>query len=657
MPSQPRLRAFLLHSCAVTLLAGCGSDAPAGPSESGEVTVFTILDREPASPGQTITVTVRAQPLGSARVRWIAIAIIGLVEKRDSVAFLTDGPQQLTTSFRVPVVGSGSVIITGSASAGSGVVTSQKVLEVVDVEPPVIVSFDATPRPSAAPGDVIRFAFTARDTVGVKRVLLTFDNSFAGSDSVVFGTPKVVATDTINVPVPSSAALGFPVMATLTAFDAAGLSAEKKFNVQIVDNRPPASQLELGGLRSDNTIGTGQPLDLIVTSTDNHSLKYIGFDGGGLRDSVLATGATGSHTFRITVPTSWLQTRPVVTSWARDVSGNASSVNGAKEIRAFDWANPPMQTTALSNDFSPIQVLWDAKRSVVYLLNTNAQIEVVHVPSGARGAPITLPVSPHSFALTNSGDSLVVTLPGARALGVIDLRAAVRSTVIVPLQIATEDSELLGPFTRSPEAVQVSGSHVFVALVHGLFVARLLDVNLATGTQVIRSDLAGSADVAQRPSFFRLDDGRLLLVRDGEGSYPQDHFVYAPGADSFTKTTRIRPAGRYQFYAAPSGHFLLRGTVLNSAFDSVTTLATRDWKEDYGLVAALSPDASVAYTGTFYGYQKVRVSDGFVLEQVNLGWFAPQFLYALPDGSRLIVVGMLPGTNKGDWAVMIVDLR
>jgi hypothetical protein len=251
----------------------------------------------------------------------------------------------------------------------------------------------------------------------------------------------------------------------------------------------------------------------------------------------------------------------------------------------------------------------------------------------------------------------VVTLPDSQALGVIDLRQAVRSTVLVPLQIATEDSEILGPFTRKPEGVQISGSHVFVTLVHGLFVARLLDVNLATGTQVIRSDLAGGADLPQRPSFFRLNDGRLLLAAEAEYYLPNEFFVYEPGTDSFTRTSKLRAAGRSQFSASPSGQFMLRSTVFNAAFDSVGTVSSRDWKEDYGLVAELSPDATVVYTGTFYGLQKVRAADGFILEQYNFGYSPPLLLYALPDGSRLIAIGHLPGTITGEWGVRIIDLR
>src|SRR5262245_29821101 len=97
-------------------LSGCSGEKSTGPGEEETVAVTTTVDRDPVSPGQTVTVTVRATPTGSARVRWITVIVTGLVEKRDSTSFDADGPQELKTTFRVPgQPSSGSVTITGSA--------------------------------------------------------------------------------------------------------------------------------------------------------------------------------------------------------------------------------------------------------------------------------------------------------------------------------------------------------------------------------------------------------------------------------------------------------------------------------------------------------------------------------------------------------------
>ena len=82
-------------------------------------------------------------------------------------------------------------------------------------------------------------------------------------------------------------------------------------------------------------------------------------------------------------------------------------------------------------------------------------------------------------------------------------------------------------------------------------------------------------------------------------------------------------------------------------------MATQDWR---GGAAALSPDGSAVYLATSYGYEKIRLSDGRILEQVKLGT-TPRLMTVSPDGSRLIVVASRPGNSNGELAIIFVDLR
>jgi hypothetical protein len=88
----------------------------------------------------------------------------------------------------------------------------------------------------------------------------------------------------------------------------------------------------------------------------------------------------------------------------------------------------------------------------------------------------------------------------------------------------------------------------------------------------------------------------------------------------------------------------------SAALDSVANVITQDWSNEYAnaAAAALSPDGLSVYLSTRYGYQKVRLSDGFLLEQVKLE-MTPLYLFAVADGSRLIAVG--------ESSVMVIDLR
>jgi hypothetical protein len=130
-------------------------------------------------------------------------------------------------------------------------------------------------------------------------------------------------------------------------------------------------------------------------------------------------------------------------------------------------------------------------------------------------------------------------------------------------------------------------------------------------------------------------------------TYPGDRVIYSP-SNSFTITRRLRAIKATQYSASPSGRFMMANTVFGTTMDSLATVSTQDWGGDGPGGGELSADGLSVYTPTLYGYQKVRVSDGLLLEQVKLG-MTPVRLLATGDGGRLIVVG--------ESVVKVVDVR
>ena len=514
---------------------------------------------------------------------------------------------------------------------------------------PVVLQFYGPPG-NVSPGDTVTFNFVVRDsTLGKKYLTLRFDGAVSHVYAFEWEMDEYVWSGYVKVELPADAEPQKSAVATLIFTNEAGLSHQKTFSISIWDVVRPVVKLSLGRLRSDGTVGTGQPLDLQVTASDNHRLTYIGYSGGGLRDSVSATGTANSHAFRVTVPASWVEPRPVITVWARDASGNLGQ-DAETRVPVFDWYEPPMVAVQFSEQPSLSGVLWDAKRQVAYVLR-ETKIEVVS-PAGAVGTPIVFSSAAHAMALTASGDSLLVTLPGEKALGVVDLLPAVRSVSLVPLTYQNEVGR-----ERWPRSIMVSGSHVFVTLVHSLYPANLLDVNLGDATQTIRPDFSDTEGLDGDPSLFRLPDGRIYLasqVRSGSDA----RFLYSPATDRFVRNYTLREAVESSFSSALSGRFMVANTVYEPSLDTYRVIETQDWKEDMFQMqpAALSQDGASVFLGTHYGIARFNLNSTFPSKQIKLNTWS-RFLLVTPDGSTLIVVGGLPFSTRGEQAVTFIDIR
>jgi hypothetical protein len=369
-----------------------------------------------------------------------------------------------------------------------------------------------------------------------------------------------------------------------------------------------------------------------------------------MRDSVPATGIGDSHVFRITVPVSWTEPRPVITPWARDASGNPSQSVGTM-APVFDWTDYPMVTVPFTEEPPLNGILWDPKRQVAYVLR-GARVEVVS-RSGFVEAPITLSSIPHAMALTESGDSLLVTFPEEKALGVVDLRVAVRSATLVPLNYQNEVGR-----ERWPRSILVSGSHVFVALVHSLYSAYLLEINLGDGTQTIRNDFESSNGLDGNPGLFRLADGRIYVASRVQ-EYLDARYLYSPSTNRFLRNNSIREANEGSgFSTALSGRFMVVNTVYEPSLSIVRVVETQDWKGDNPWIsgAALSQDGASVFLATEYGIAKFNLNGQFPSRQIKLDTWT-RFLVATPDGNTLIAVGGLPHSNRGEQAVTFIDIR
>ena len=515
----------------------------------------------------------------------------------------------------------------------------------VDSVAPIVLHLIG-PNEAVNPGTEFEIRFRARDSVGVKSATLTVRGAFTDSLWGNFeDTPKELEAYTYLY-VPNGTPIDQSATVRVTVYDAAGNSAYAETQIRFIDRRPPQAALELGGLHFDGTIRTGETLEIYVNAEDNHRLKYIGYGGGGLRDSVPASSIGDSHVFRLTVPEAWAANRPILIPFARDSSGNLGGESNAlaRHVPVYNWVERTITTFLLPPD-ETAPVLWDGKRNSVYRLrhgpNGSTRIEGVDISSGAYLPSVSLPRSPHDFTFSSTGDSLVVIYfsDAEPELGVVDLLSPNRSTSTFPLQYGFPANPWL------PYSGHAAGGRFFVALTSGLYGRRLLDVNFGSGTQAFRTDIDGSNEPPGYTTFLPLPDGRLVMGSSFVPYPPDYRLIYSPTSNSFTPTFRLRSVSSRNYSASPSGRFMMANTVFGAALDSITTVATQDWS---GGSQALSPDGQFVYLSTLYGYQKVRLSDGGVREQVRLP-NQPLYLFAVADGTKLIAVT--------ESSVRVIDLR
>jgi hypothetical protein len=517
----------------------------------------------------------------------------------------------------------------GAASIGAGCRSEVAApSSTVDTQPPEFVWVIGHDAP-VDPGDFVTVEFYAWDNRGIAQVIVQVTGAYELRDT--YNVPRIPTefSADVEVPVREGARLDIPAELMLIVVDKAGLADTAITSVRLHDTRDPGASLSFGALHPDGTIRTGETLELQVNAWDNQRLTYIGYSGPGLRDSVAATSIGDSHVFHLTVPGEWRITRPNLAVWARDASGHGYEISTPR-VPVYDFTDRPTMRVPLLPQLYPQQALLDEKRNAVYLLRAgpggHGELHGVNVVTGQLLPTIELPDGSSHFAFSSSGDSLLLALTSSKTLGVVALSQAGRPVTVVPLQYD-------GASNRIPRAVQASGDRVFVALGSDRDWGRLMEVNLATGAQTIRTDLDGGSNVALNPTLATLPDGRVYV--GSEAPVLDARFLYSPTFDAFTPTTRFGFGSSNFYSASATGRFLMGATVYDAALDSVAHAPPWDWAGNFAV--ALSPDGGAVYQSTSYGYHKIRLSDGKLLEQVKLP--TPiRFLIATADGARVIAI-------------------
>lgn len=515
---------------------------------------------------------------------------------------------------------------------------------------PLLESLQVMPGDSAQPGDELWILYSVFDTAGVTRSVLSFSGAFTQE---IETNEHGVRTGNlgIRVPIPHEAQPGAALTVKLTIYNAKSHSASRTAPpIAIVDDVAPrvtggplALSGYVAGTAPEVAKGVGETLGLEIRATDNHQITWMGYRLGppaNVADSIAVNSANGAFDPRLVVPAAWLGTSSI-TLFARDAGGRLTEmVPSADHFQVYPVRSATPRTASLAE--LPTDYAYDARRDLLYLLLPNARsVAVFSVGTLTYDTPIVFDEAPAGIDLSLSADSLLVTLPEARALGVVAVAQTGRPVSRIPLDYDTTHA-------RKPDRVRVAANgKAIVSLRAGDVTAgpRLIEYDLGTGLQHPRTELGLDGSAAAPTLLVHSWDRTQILAINGSPCCGGSGMVYVSARDVFTRSAGAEVAPGLPATADSVGRgYVNGGSYLTADLTSSRWIAPPDFHAYYYSPSALSPDGAHAYFVSGLGYKTVNVADGSMVEAVTLSTTSSdtspmEQLYrfiALPGGDRLV---------------------
>lgn len=365
--------------------------------------------------------------------------------------------------------------------------------------PPEVTSLVVAPLAEPIePGDAIPLEFQASSRLGLWQTVAYLSGP-CDVGAVFAESLAETATHAVALTLPPECALGVPLTVGVVAVDAALQVHDRRSPTPIVltDVTPPVVETLLffppfGAATAalQGTYFAGDSVEMLIHGSDNHQLRWFVWEvlPSGFRDSVAVAGAQVGRHIKLQLRQEWsgpIQVR--VTGHDASTLTSAAVTSPPGTVTIHPTTDRPTVTATVPGEIR--DVLIDAPRETLYLLQPNqSRLALFSMSTLAVTRTIDLPGLAAAFDLTPSGDSLLISLTAARALGVIDLRAAVPQLELVPL--TTLDSTL----GQVPGNMRVTANgKVFIQLGGSSAAAlELLEKDLTTGVEARRMD-AGNA--------------------------------------------------------------------------------------------------------------------------------------------------------------------
>ena len=391
----------------------------------------------------------------------------------------------------------------------------------------------------------------------------------------------------------------------------------------------------------DVLVVTGETIKVVLSAHDPRGVTWVGYNLGPIADSFAVHDTAFADTIAYAVPASW-DGNSNLDVWARNPYHALAWLDVASLI-VLDAVRHPYQSVSLG--VRAADAAYDPARNVMYFTEPDsARVAVLGLGTFTFGAPIRLPMIKRALGsqgidVLPRGDTAIVALPDTAQLALLDRLANTVTT-----------SRMTG--ISGPQWLRTSANRKAFTIGQvdsaGSIFSVVVQRDLATGRDSIRREVGHvnpGATLWGSP-----DHSKVLAINVTSYPGPTCLYLYDAATDAFSSCSGPGFIPSPTATATTTGDKWYVGNVLLDG--SLNVLATVGYKFDAGI----SPDGSAAYVPTWYGYDKIALPSGAVLERARiqaLGQVTARRITVFPDGNRLFMwddVGF--GTNHAT----VVDL-
>jgi hypothetical protein len=315
----------------------------------------------------------------------------------------------------------------------------------------------------------------------------------------------------------------------------------------------------------------------------------------------------------------------------------------ADSLRVHPTVERPTRTATIDGETREIAI--DSRRGVIYIAQGNEKrLAVFSMATMRVTATLPLPGVPMDLDLTPGGDSLAIAVYGQRALAIVDLRQPTLALSWLPLAALDSSSGQYASRVRV-----LSNGHAFLSLAGNIPSAwTLMDVDLATGAQRVRSDAAVNGVVGD-VYVGRSLDGSVLVVNMSTSCLRR----YVAATDVFNACVKPRVYDWQPTVDATGQRFAIGSDIYDASMQLLPKLGPN--LTPGGIAnSALSADGQSLFQMLWNpGIVRLNAADGRILDKTSMPVQINKPPHVSPDGNTLVLIDRENTTTS----IAVIDLR